>query len=329
MYHEFYNFERPPFDNIPNPEAVFLSPIHKKTLAVLEYAIIARAGFCVVSGEVGTGKTTMVRKLLQDIDQNLEVGMVTNTEFASFEELLKWILLAFELPYESNDKVALYDTFTRFLIERFQAGSPVTLIIDEAQNLEAQQLEQLRMLSNVNTEKGLVLQTILVGQPELWDTLQRHELRQFAQRISYDVRLEPLSTDEMTGEYIRARLEMAGGDPEIFDRETYPYIWLATDGIPRLINLVCDTALVYGYAEGKAKIDVAIIDEVINDRQKSLAPIRNMHEPDALSDSPLRPVESTAKPGAKLKVADPDGDRMKASFDRAAKKIAQRTLKSK
>lgn len=278
MYHQFYHFDSPPFDNIPNPEMVFLSPAHKRTLAVLEYAIMARAGFCVVSGEVGTGKTTMVRKLLQDIDQDFEVGLVTNTQFESFEELLKWILLSFELPYSSDDKVALYDAFTRFLIERFHAGHPVTLIIDEAHNLEPKQLEQLRMLSNVNTEKGLVLQTILVGQPELWETLQRHELRQFAQRISYDVRLDPLPTDDLVGQYIRARLEFAGASPDLFEPETYPYIWLATDGIPRLINLVCDTALVYGYAEEQPTIGIDIIEQVINDKQRSLAPIRQTQE---------------------------------------------------
>jgi type II secretory pathway predicted ATPase ExeA len=316
MYYKFYKLDRPPFDNIPDPEVVFLSPSHKRSLSVLEYAIMARAGFCVVSGEVGTGKTTMVRKLLQDIGQDFEVGLVTNTQFSSFEELLKWVLLAFELPYESNDKVALYDTFTRFLIECYQNGRPVTLIIDEAHNLEAEQMEQLRMLSNVNTEKGLVLQTILVGQPELWDVLQRHELRQFAQRISYDVRLEPLPTDSMTGEYIRTRLVKAGGDPDLIDPECYPYIWLATDGIPRLINLVCDTALLYGYAEEKEKIDLGIIEQVLNDKQHSLAPIRNKGvaaEPAVKALEPSNTSESED--------ADERAKKVRTTFERAAARV--------
>ena len=320
MYYKFYNLDRPPFDNIPNPEVVFLSPAHKKTLAVLEYAIIARAGFCVVSGEVGTGKTTMVRKLLQDMDHNFEVGLVTNSEFGSFEELLKWVLLSFELPYDSNDKVALYDTFTRFLIERYQAGRPVTLIIDEAQNLLPEQLEQLRMLSNVNTERGLVLQTILVGQPELWDTLKRHELRQFAQRISYDVRLEPLESDQLVGDYIRTRLELAGGNPDTFAPETYPYIWLASDGIPRLINLICDTALVYGYAESKQVIDLDTITDVVNDRQNSLAPIHNTTA-EVASEEPEPPLRTVVH--GEGEVANDEEDRIKASFDRAANKFTR------
>ena len=186
MYEAFYKFDRQPFVNIPDPESLYLSPSHKRALSVLQYALMARAGFCVVTGEVGAGKTTLIRRLLQHVDPNLQIGLVNNTQCDSFEEFLQWVLLSFDLNFRSSSKVELYASFVSYLIEQYDNGTPVTLIIDEAQHLGAEYLEQLRMLSNINTEKGLLLQTILVGQPELWDILRRNDLRQFAQRISYD-----------------------------------------------------------------------------------------------------------------------------------------------
>lgn len=267
MYQKFYHLTRPPFANVPDPEFLFLSPQHRQALSILQYALIARAGFCVITGDIGAGKTTLVRRVLQTLNQQVHVGLVTNTQCETFEELLQWILLAFELEYRGKSKVEMYDELVQFLIAMHRAGSPVTLIIDEAQNLGINNLEQLRMLSNVNTEKGQILQTILVGQPELWELLRDPKLQQFAQRISYEYFLAPLGSCELVREYVRYRIDNAGGDPALFEEETYPAIWTATGGVPRLINLLCDTALIYGYGDGDPCVGLATIDRVVLDKQ--------------------------------------------------------------
>jgi len=273
VYESFYGLRKPPFSNIPDPDYLYLSPQHRRALSVLQYALMTRAGFCVITGNVGAGKTTLVRSLLKSVGQDIEVGLVSNTQVESFEELMRWILLAFDLDYRGKDKVEMYDDFVRYLIERFQAGRPVTLIIDEAQHLGLANLEQLRMLSNVNTEKGQILQTILVGQAELWDLLRRRELQQFTQRISYDYFLGPLESETLTRAYIEHRLHCAGAAVGIFEEDTFPVIWQSTGGVPRLINLVCDTALVYGYAEERPTIDRAMIEQVVADKSESLTPM--------------------------------------------------------
>jgi general secretion pathway protein A len=287
MYESFYKFKRAPFSSVPDPGLLFLSPQHQRALSLLEYAILARAGFCVVTGAVGAGKTTLVRRLLQKIERDLEIGLVSNTTCESFEELMQWILLAFNLEYRGKQKVELYDTFVAFLIEQYKKGRPVTLIVDEAQNLAPALLEQLRMLSNLNTEKGQLLQTILIGQPNLWDLLRRPELEQFAQRISYDYFLGPMESPDLTGQYIRHRLGAVGGDQGLFGEETYDMIWRATSGVPRLINLVCDTALVYGYAEQLGRIDCRIVEQVLKDKEMSFAVVGGAAQPsDEAAPSP-------------------------------------------
>ena len=273
MYETFYNLDRAPFANIPDPGLLFLSPQHQRALSVLKYALMSRAGFCVITGDVGAGKTTLLRRLLQDLDVPLEVGLVSNTQCDSFEEFLQWILLAFDLEYRGKEKVELYDTFVGYLIEQFRKNRPVTLIIDEAQHLGPEYLEQLRMMSNVNTERGQILQTILIGQPELWDLLRKPELEQFAQRISYDYYLSPFDSTELTRDYIKYRLEASGRKKDLFEEDTYPLIWETTGGVPRLINLLCDTALVFGYAEEKLKIDRQLIELVLKEKERSFSSI--------------------------------------------------------
>lgn len=289
MYEAYYGFEQPPFTNIPDPEFLFLSPQHKQALSILRYALLSRAGFCVITGDVGAGKTTLVRHVLRSLDPNIHVGLVSNTQCDSFEELLRWILLAFDLDYRGKDKVEMYDEFVQFLIGQFNAGNPVTLIIDEAQHLGKEYLEQLRMLSNVNTERGQILQTILVGQPELWDLLRDPSLQQFTQRISYDYFLKPLDDPELIRRYVEYRQSGAGRTESLFEDDVYEMIWQATRGVPRLINLLCDTALVYGYGEQRQSISRDLVAKVIEDKRASFA----IGEPPARVTSPAAPRSRT------------------------------------
>lgn len=275
MYQHFYNFTRPPFENIPDPAFLYMSPQHEQVLSVLKYALVSRSGFCVITGDVGAGKTTLVRSVLYDLGRTTVVGLVSNTQCDSFEELMRWILLAFNLEYRNKDKVEMYDDFIRFLIHEHDKGNFVTLIIDEAQHLDMRVLEQLRMLSNVNTERGQLLQIVLVGQPELLDLLRRPEIRQFAQRISYDHFLGPLDSVELTEQYIRHRLLSVADRDDHFEPDTYAMIFRASGGVPRLINLICDTALVYGFAEGLQTIPLRIIEKVLADKKTGLAPLRS------------------------------------------------------
>ena len=312
MYESFYGFHKPPFSNIPDPDFLFLSSQHKQALSILQYALMARAGFCVITGNIGAGKTTLVRRMLQTLDNHVHVGLVSNTQCETFEELLRWILLAFELDYKNKDKVEMYDDFVQFLIRQYQSGNPVTLIIDEAQNLGLENLEQLRMLSNVNTEKGQILQVILVGQPELWNLLRDPRLEQFAQRISYDYFLQPLADADSIRQYVQHRLTMAGGSETLFEPETFEPILEATRGVPRLINLLCDTALVYGYGESEKTIGIANIRRVIEDKQASFVPIgRDPSQPAVEPRS--KPVVLTRKKNPK-----PPSDRA-STIERAAR----------
>jgi type II secretory pathway predicted ATPase ExeA len=211
---------------------------------------------------------------LQELDTDVTVGLVSNTQCASFEELLQWILLAFELEYRSKSKVELYHTFTDFLVSEYKARRRVALIIDEAQHLGPDSLEQLRMLSNVNVDQHEILQLILVGQPNLWSLLRRPELEQFAQRVTVDFYLEPLDAEE-TKSYIHHRLSVAGGNPEIFGDRACELVWRNANGVPRLINVICETALVYAFAEEQPTVTAELVADVVRDKQIGLAPIQS------------------------------------------------------
>lgn len=266
MYETFYSFREKPFSLLPDPAFLFLARQHSTALAVLEYGLVNQAGFTVVTGEIGCGKTTLIRHVLNSLGQDITVGLLSNTQRG---ELLQWVLMAFGLDYRGKEKVALYETFLEFIIDEYAKNRRTVLIIDEAQNLGVDALEELRMLSNVNADKDQVLQLILVGQPELRATLSRPGLIQFAQRVAVDYFLVPLESEQI-GSYIRHRLEIAGGDSALFKPEACQLVYHHSEGIPRLINLLCDTALVYGYAAGKQKIDVELVREVVQDKAGSL-----------------------------------------------------------
>ncbi len=266
MYETFYNLREKPFTLLPDPGFLYLSNRHRMALTMLEYGLMNQAGFTVISGDIGAGKTTLIRHLLNNMDQEHTVGLISNTH-RSFGELLQWVLLAFNLEHRDMDKVEMYRRFVDFIIDEYAHNRRTVLIIDEAQNMDAETLEELRMLSNINADKDQALQVILVGQRELRETLRRPDLVQFAQRISVDYHLEPLSEADTEG-YIRHRLEVAGGNPDIFTPAACKAIYHFTGGVPRLINLLCDTALVYGYAEQKQRIDARLVADVAREKQQ-------------------------------------------------------------
>lgn len=266
MYENFYGLREKPFSLLPDPSFLYPSPKHRMALVLLEYSLTNQAGFSVITGEIGTGKTTLIRQLLNQIGRDVSVGLISNTH-RSFGELLQWVLMAFNLEYSGKDKVGLYQTFIDFLIQEYARNRRTVLIIDEAQNMAPDTLEELRMLSNVNADKDQVLQVFLVGQAGLRDLLRRPDLEQFAQRISVDYHLEPLNATE-TCDYIRHRLMVAGGDPDLFDAAASEAVFQNSRGVPRLINLLCDTTLVFGYAEQAKRITAEIVEEVAREKRK-------------------------------------------------------------
>jgi type II secretory pathway predicted ATPase ExeA len=273
MYEGFYGFRSKPFSLLPDPEFLYPSRKHEAALNLLDYGLMNQASFCVITGDIGTGKTTVIRQFLRQMESNRVVGCITNTH-PSFGELLQWILMAFNIECPSQEKVDMYKTFIDFLIKQYAANRRTVLIIDEAQNMSLPALEELRMLSNVNSEKDQVLQIILTGQPGLRDKLRDPSLEQFAQRIGVDYDLASLDPGEIR-EYIRHRLTVAGGSADIFDDEACEAVFLYSGGIPRLANLLCDAALVYGYAEQAPRISAKLIEDVARDRQKSrILPLR-------------------------------------------------------
>ncbi|MGF1642228.1 MAG: ExeA family protein [Thiotrichales bacterium] len=277
MYETFYGFKEKPFALLPDPAFLYLSKRHAEALAMLEYGLAHRAGIILITGEIGCGKTTLIRHMLANHEQELVVGSITNTH-KSFGELLKWVNLAFNLDYRAGDKVDLYKNLTDFLQAEYRLGKRVALVIDEAQNLSEDALEELRMLSNINVDKSQVLQLILVGQPELRDKLLKHELRQLTQRIAVDYFLEPLSPKEVF-QYIRHRVRVAGADPDLFDTDAIAQIYKHSRGIPRIVNILSDTALVYGYAEERSQIDADTVNEVISDKKRvSILPIEQLRK---------------------------------------------------
>ena len=266
MYEAFYQLREKPFAILPDPGYLYFGERHTLAYTVLEYGVVHGAGFTVITGDVGCGKTTLIRHLLDSIEQDVTVGLISNTR-QDIGELLKWVLLAFDQPYDSNDKVALFDQLQRFLINEYAQGRRTVLIIDEAQNLGIATLEELRMLSNINADRDQLLQMVLVGQPQLKYLLSRPELEQFAQRVSADFHIEPLTADEV-GPYIRHRLQVAGREEPLFEDAAIARVAASTGGTPRKINILCDTALVYGFSQGAELIGPTIIDEVLRDKAR-------------------------------------------------------------
>ena len=268
MYESFYQLNEKPFSLLPDPHFLYMGENQGLALAMLEYGLLENNGFVVLTGPIGSGKTTLVRQLLDTLDENVSVGYVANTH-PGFGSLLKQILSAFEVDaHGAGDQTALHQHFVEFLLKNYAEGRETVLIIDEAQNVDAAELEQLRLISNINSERDQLLNIILVGQPELRATISLDEMKQFAQRISVYHELKPLRLEEVR-QYIEKRLSTAGSPEMFFTAGAVDAVMRGSHGIPRLINRICESALVYGFASNSEKITSAIVNHVVADQRKA------------------------------------------------------------
>ena len=269
MYADFYGLKTKPFSLTPDPNFLYLSAVHQKCATILQYGMLNNTGFTVISGEIGSGKSTLIQYLLNTIDQGLvRIGHINNT-FKVHDDLLAWVLDAFDIVVDpGTPRINLYRKFTDFVIEEYSEGRRVALIIDEAQNLDVDSIEELRLLSNINIAEDIILQMVFVGQPELIDVLADPRLKQFAQRIGIEFNIPPLDYEE-TKQYIEHRLKVAGADRRVFTDEAIAALYCYSGGLPRKINNLSDMALVYGFAEEVREVDANIINDTISDRLKS------------------------------------------------------------
>jgi len=291
MYKKFFGLTVKPFTLIPDPRFLYLSAKHKKAFTALQYGLASHAGFTLITGEIGSGKTTLVRSLLEKIKDECEIGLITNTHSA-FGDLLTWILAAFNIKTDASNKAERFQAFVDYITEVSESQRRVVLIVDEAQNMDIQTLEELRLLSNINVNYEIMLQLILVGQPELVDKLNRPELVQFSQRISIEYHLKPLDFDE-TEQYIHHRLTVAGSQAPIFQRSACAALYYYSDGIPRLINNLADLALVFAFASDQREIDWKTIIDVI--RERTTGGIKRFEDKICLSSDINEQPEETEK----------------------------------
>ena len=294
MYESFYGFKEKPFNILPDPDYLFMSKVHENVYTHLEYAIMESKGFVVVTGEIGSGKTTLINYLIDKIQQDVQIGLINQT-YVSPNQFIKMVCQDFELDVEGLDKAEMVDRLHEFLLAQFADNERVILIVDEAQNLTPKTMEELRMLSNLETEKHHLIQMILVGQPELKLKLQRKDLVQFVQRITVNCHLNGLNKEEVT-DYIKYRLTVAGAKSlHLFDEGAIDLIYRYSKGIPRIINVICDAALVYGFADSLHTIEKAVIETVVKERREAGLFTSGETPPPVLSDRAESEVDMPQK----------------------------------
>ena len=264
MYNAHFRFRESPFGVTPDPQFFYSNAVYREALATLQYGIEERKGFVVVAGEPGTGKTTLLRKAMHGFQSNIKAAYIFNT-LGSFTDLLRVILSDLGLPGSTENRAAMLEALNEYLVKQLKAGNLVALLIDEAQNLSLESLEELRLLGNLETDKHKLLQIVLVGQPGLERKLDQPELLQLKQRVALRCRLDPVGPDEV-GSYMESRLQTIGHRSEdLFESEAVKKIAFYSKGIPRLINTICDNALLIAYAASEFKVRAAMIDEVADD----------------------------------------------------------------
>jgi type II secretory pathway predicted ATPase ExeA len=264
FYLESFGFSERPFTLVPDPAFLYWSDQHKRAFSVLEFGILSRAPITLITGAFGCGKTTLLRQLLKHIESDAVVGLISNAH-GGRGELIQWALHALGVKINPEDSyLSQFQSLQDFLIDTYAAGMRVILIFDEAQNLSQDSLEELRMLTNINSNKDELIQLVLVGQVELREMIKKPELRQLSQRISASFHLQPLSETE-THEFIVHRLRIAGGSGAEFDEKAKMRIYEVAQGIPRLVNQVCDMSLLYAWSSDKKLVDASIVQAVIDD----------------------------------------------------------------
>jgi len=264
IYNKFYDFKESPFNLTPNSRFFFQSAKHTEALNSMLYAINERKGFIVITGEIGSGKTTVCRTLLNKVGAQVQVALITNTHISG-KDLLMTILDDLDVEYKPGSKAQLLNQLNTYLIEQLYNDNNVVLIVDEAQNLQPSVLEEIRMLSNLETETEKLIQIILLGQPELKKKLGLDRLEQLRQRIAVYYHLTPLTAEE-TKAYITHRLEVASSSKrQYLTPRALEMIYEFSQGVPRLVNQVCDSVFLAGYAQGTKLIDEHLLQEVIKE----------------------------------------------------------------
>lgn len=262
MYKDFYGFREYPFNITADSRFLFLSHRHQEALSHLLYGIKERKGFVMITGEIGTGKTTLCRYLMNQLDPSVRTAFVWQTNLSAGQLLLA-IAHDLGIPHVHKDRLSLIEAIYQFLLDQASHERNCVIILDEAQHLGLSQLEQIRLLSNLETEQDKLIQIILVGQPELGGKLERPELTQLRQRIAVRYHITPLNREELT-HYIHHRMEQAGGDGRaLFSPTALDHVYQYSGGVPRLINVVCDRALLSGFVQEAAQIDETLVDRAI------------------------------------------------------------------
>ncbi len=264
LYTGHFSLRERPFTLVPDPSFLFWTKQHKRAYSVLEFGLISRAPITLITGEIGSGKTTLLQKLLNRLDEDLTIGLISNSQ-GGRGELLHWVLNALEIDTNPSDSyVAMFQRLQRFIIDEYAAGRRVVLIIDEAQNLSEESLEELRMLTNINSNKDELLQLILVGQPELNDIVRSPQMRQLAQRVTANFFLKGMDCETTTA-YVAHRLKVAGGTGEEFTDDACTLVYKATAGVPRLINQLCELALLYAWSSEETDVTGETVQQVLDD----------------------------------------------------------------
>ena len=264
MYLDYYGLKEPPFDITPNPRFLFYSAKHREAFNHLLYGIRERKGFVQLTGEVGAGKTTLCRALLEHLDSRFATALILNPVLSP-DELMKAIAVEFGLPVNGLDRLDTLAVINQFLLRQFEQGKDAVLIIDEAQDLTDELLEEVRLLSNLETDNRKLLQIVLMGQPELRDRLNNPKLRQLRQRITVRYHLEALNRLEI-GKYVEHRLQVSGGNSNpCFTRGALWRVHHYSQGLPRLVNAVCDKALLAGFVHQRAQIDFRMVGQAVRE----------------------------------------------------------------
>ena len=289
MYTSFFGLREKPFSLIPDANSLYLSSVHREAYNILEFGLLEQVGITVITGDVGAGKTTLIRHLLSRTNfDDLAVGLIS-TPHVAYGSLLNWVVSAFRLPIESDDQATMLQQLQDFLVEQYGEGRRTLVIVDEAQNMTRDDLESLRLLTNINADKLQLLQVILVGQPELEQQFHDPSMSQLAQRVSAEYRLRALNLLE-TMSYIQFRMDAAGGKDHVFDTMSLMAVYYYSAGIPRIINTLCDGALVAAYGQNSTSVTLDTVVKVVEGKQ-----IGGIHRPGIDSDPDRETIRADIK----------------------------------